>query len=1219
MVSADTPTQEGPVGNGSAGLAERPGAATLSYLEYFELCERIHYASVIDGITPLNPSVIQARCTRVDPHYLRPVSYERVYVVDLDATYVTLPQVVMQEVLETYAATLKSLSPAGASGFKPSSKFCFVSCAKQFLLYTNPDFVLYLVPGVERLTSIQVNDLTYLLGEVARQGQEIPFTYELSFSLLLRQWFEQLFPDGQLAGLPDDVERSIIEQFWWRTPAPVQGPATSAAKGARAIPALPSISTSVISRTLPHIPRVKAKELVQETSSAYKDVLPYLLVIAWEARQFNLSLDVSQLLGKVASWKRVQHLEAGEPVEWSTLALAQIFKGLNDRDWKFSEGMQLRSNVTPIGAKPKMQFQSSQLRGSRTLEAARYGSHALDPVAMLGLNPAVLGHLNEPSFLAERPWLDFITRFYLQELQTELYLLHYAPQLAVFEARVALSTLAKPKVSPLSTAPRSSLSNLSPRPGASDGGTGRPELRRDKVVLYHVPAEAKFQHVALAEDVLPASILVDILKTEGADYRFFLVYPDLGYLEEMPVSVLIKELKGSHPAYYKEPNAISRLVRLQLPASLHAYPFQLNCAGILTPSDQEAEAPREVSNVREHSSISTRKDFQLQDDMLDALAESAYDSDFFGYDVPNIEALWLYHADHEEFSKEDYSPPEMDAMFDFYEFWENRLFIAKISIIEDKLKDQMPEFLLKPEEELTEEDLIYQADEVEGEAEKAEEGPEEGQEAQADGTGDGNEGKTNEDEAVSGDNEDEANEGEGSEGEPGGGDEEAAGKSAEETEPEELETYTFKRPPSDFMLVEVKRYDPTSRRFLNRERLCLVNLDTIKPNLDFPQYFLELAIHEVKNLKNEPSERYFNNTNVNLVFVSCNQRKIVKTNLEFLLHFNAIMDSVARDSGTKFSMPPTQVPINELDKAFLKTYKYYLQYSVFLSVNTSLAPADLRTLFDLPIPLLASFTSLSSCILGFQYFSIFWEDLWIDTFRGLTGGDAGSQGLLLLKRALARSKALFAPVDLKELDHPLITLFSQFNDENEEMQLPLQLVNISDQTFEFGCLTTESGVEKVFVIDALDYQQYNVFAYGRAFQEFLFDGDDHDDVLFFLVDLGTRTIMQVDIDFFRRHLIGNVADESAVEEFEANLMGLQDQVESATILGPFRLHLVLRYVIRHIEYLFDGLGRESFYPDFTEGILDLWRFDSDTTKFEAVEWKPQEAPGTPPDDGNVQE
>ena len=28
------------------------------------------------------------------------------------------------------------------------------------------------------------------------------------------------------------------------------------------------------------------------------------------------------------------------------------------QDWTFSERMQLRANVTPIGAKPKMQFQA---------------------------------------------------------------------------------------------------------------------------------------------------------------------------------------------------------------------------------------------------------------------------------------------------------------------------------------------------------------------------------------------------------------------------------------------------------------------------------------------------------------------------------------------------------------------------------------------------------------------------------------------------------------------------------------------------------------------------------------------------------------------------------------------------------------------------------------------------------------------------------------------
>jgi hypothetical protein len=60
------------------------------------------------------------------------------------------------------------------------------------------------------------------------------------------------------------------------------------------------------------------------------------------------------ILIKVASWKRGHHLEASEPIEWVDPALAQIFKGLNDRDWKFSKGMQLAANVSRIDAKHKM-------------------------------------------------------------------------------------------------------------------------------------------------------------------------------------------------------------------------------------------------------------------------------------------------------------------------------------------------------------------------------------------------------------------------------------------------------------------------------------------------------------------------------------------------------------------------------------------------------------------------------------------------------------------------------------------------------------------------------------------------------------------------------------------------------------------------------------------------------------------------------------------------
>jgi hypothetical protein len=126
---------------------------------------------------------------------------------------------------------------------------------------------------------------------------------------------------------------------------------------------LPSINAPSTSKTLPHIPRVKSKDHVQATSSAYKDRLPYLLSLTWDSRCFNLPGELEKLLTAVASWKRVQHLEAGEPIEWAEPALAQIFRGLISQEWKFSERMQLRANVTPIGAKPKMQFQAMQLLG----------------------------------------------------------------------------------------------------------------------------------------------------------------------------------------------------------------------------------------------------------------------------------------------------------------------------------------------------------------------------------------------------------------------------------------------------------------------------------------------------------------------------------------------------------------------------------------------------------------------------------------------------------------------------------------------------------------------------------------------------------------------------------------------------------------------------------------------------------------------------------------
>jgi hypothetical protein len=57
-----------------------------------------------------------------------------------------------------------------------------------------------------------------------------------------------------------------------------------------------------------------------------------------------LSPDAARLREMVATRKRVQHLKPVEP------ALATIFRSLNLNDLKFSERLQLRSNVTLIGA-----------------------------------------------------------------------------------------------------------------------------------------------------------------------------------------------------------------------------------------------------------------------------------------------------------------------------------------------------------------------------------------------------------------------------------------------------------------------------------------------------------------------------------------------------------------------------------------------------------------------------------------------------------------------------------------------------------------------------------------------------------------------------------------------------------------------------------------------------------------------------------------------------
>jgi hypothetical protein len=65
---------------------------------------------------------------------------------------------------------------------------------------------------------------------------------------------------------------------------------------------------------------MKNKKLMQETSSASRNLLSSLLSLTWDSRRFNLPGEDGKLLAAVASWKRVQHLEVAEPPALSYLA-----------------------------------------------------------------------------------------------------------------------------------------------------------------------------------------------------------------------------------------------------------------------------------------------------------------------------------------------------------------------------------------------------------------------------------------------------------------------------------------------------------------------------------------------------------------------------------------------------------------------------------------------------------------------------------------------------------------------------------------------------------------------------------------------------------------------------------------------------------------------------------------------------------------------------------
>ncbi|MFX0208303.1 MAG: hypothetical protein ACFFDT_20130 [Candidatus Hodarchaeota archaeon] len=62
----------------------------------------------------------------------------------------------------------------------------------------------------------------------------------------------------------------------------------------------------------------------------------------------------------------------------------------------------------------------------------------------------------------------------------------------------------------------------------------------------------------------------------------------------------------------------------------------------------------------------------------------------------------------------------------------------------------------------------------------------------------------------------------------------------------------------------------------------------------------------------------------------------------------------------------------------------------------------------------------------------------------------------------------------------------------------------------------------------------------------------------------------------------------------------------------------LRFVLRHIEYMFSGLGKVQYYDSFIEGILKLWQFDKESEEFMEIDWKFEDE-GEEPEDSSDDE
>jgi hypothetical protein len=220
----------------------------------------------------------------------------------------------------------------------------------------------------------------------------------------------------------------------------------------------------------------------------------------------------------------------------------------------------------------------------------------------------------------------------------------------------------------------------------------------------------------------------------------------------------------------------------------------------------------------------------------------------------------------------------------------------------------------------------------------------------------------------------------------------------------------------------------------------------------------------------------------------------------------------------------------------------------------------------------------------------------------------------LFKQMLGSHPPLVEIEDLAKFHHPLLDFFVAFNE--NVLHYNFRLVDISDQVFQFASLDADADVQTIFVIDILDWGSYNRYSYNEAFQTLLLGDEDEagDDVEFYFIDLSTHRIIRVSIPFIR-HKLSISADKQGLASFLKEYEQMKHAIGQQQKYKLLYLSMILKFSIKLLENIMDGIGKVDFIEDYIAGIEQVWDYNTDDENFNELQLKKNtEEPSTAGDD-----